>query len=102
MAWPKVAARLADAMGRSSAQLEPVIGFFGGGAALLAHIALYFRNASVFASETKFGMTTTLGRVRAWDRSQLARVVLTRVSYGAGLGAGRAPKCTSSTEEERS
>lgn len=64
-------------------------GFFGGGAALLAHITLYFRNASVFASETKFGMTTTLGRVRSRDRSQLARVVLTRVSYGAGLGAGR-------------
>lgn len=64
-------------------------GLFGGGAALLAHITLYFRNASVFASETKFGMTTTLGRVRSWDRTQLARVVLTRVSYGAGLGAGR-------------
>lgn len=65
-------------------------GFFGGGAALLLHVTLYFRNASVFASETKFGMTTTLGRVRSRDRSQLARVVLTRVSYGAGLGAGRA------------
>ena len=64
-------------------------GFFSGGAALLAHIALYFRNASVFASETKFGMTTTMGRVRSWDRSQLARVVLTRVSYGARLGPGR-------------
>ncbi len=64
-------------------------GFFGGGAALLAHITLYFRNASVFASETKFGMTTTLGRVRSRDRSQLVRVVLTRVSYGAGRGAGR-------------
>jgi hypothetical protein len=64
-------------------------GFFGGGAALLAHITLYFRNASVFASETKFGMTTTLGRVRSRERSQLARVVLSRVSYGAGLGAGR-------------
>jgi hypothetical protein len=34
-------------------------------------------------------MTTTLGRERSWDRSQLARVVLTRVSYGAGLGPGR-------------
>lgn len=65
------------------------IGFFGGGAALLAHNTLYFRNASVFASETKFGRTTTLGCVRSRDRSQLARVVLTRVSYGGGLGAGR-------------
>ena len=66
-----------------------VAGFFACCTALLAHIALYFRNASVFASETEFGMTTTLGRVRSWDRSQLARVVLTQVSYGAGLGAGR-------------
>lgn len=65
------------------------VGFFGGGAALLAHVTLYFRNASVFASDTRFGMTTALGRVRSRERSQLARVVLTRVSYGAGLGAGR-------------
>ena len=64
-------------------------GFFGGGAALLAHITLYFHNASVFASETKFGMTTTLGRVRSLDRSQLVRVVLSRIRYGTGLSAGR-------------
>lgn len=65
------------------------LGFFGGGALLLAHITLYFRNASVFASETKFGKTTAFGRLRSRDRSQLARVVLARVSYGARYGPGR-------------
>jgi hypothetical protein len=76
-------------------------GCFAGGAALLAHITLYLRNASVFASETKFGMKTALGRVRSCDRSQLARVVLTRVSYGAGLGSGR-PEMYFLDQRERS
>lgn len=65
------------------------VGVFGGGALLLAHITLYFRNASVFASETKFGKTTSFGRLRLRDRSRLERVVLARVSYGARYGPGR-------------
>lgn len=63
-------------------------GVFGGGALLLGQITLYFRNASVFASETKFGKTTSFGRLRSRDRSRLARVVLARVAYTKS-GEGR-------------
>lgn len=62
------------------------VSFFGGGALLLAHIALYLRNASIFVTDSTFGRTTWLGSVHEVDRSRLARVVLRRVKYRGGSG----------------
>lgn len=64
-------------------------GIAGGAAALLGYVNLYFRNVAIFTDGNVFGTITSLGRVRQFPKSTLARIVLTRVHYTFAPPPGR-------------